>query len=154
MTDSFKLIDEAELSEKAFYKTFDALEEGKAVLAELEVECGPAEWRAGIGESKKYHIASFESTKLSLANLINIPAKEFNKTLFADLCKISETLHSERLFVALSRKSPHLANIMRSLTVYGFEKASMVEQAKFTTNPEIIMLKIDLNQEEDDFVDI
>ena len=141
------------LSEEEFYKTFDALEESKTVLAALEIENGPLEWRLGAKESKKYHLASIESSKVALANLITIPAREYNKALFVDLCKMSETLKADRLYVALSKKAPQLANTVRSLTVYGFEKATPEEQKLFTSCLDITMLKIELTQEVD-YVDL
>ncbi len=147
------LLDEP-LSVEEFYKTFDKIEEGKATLAEMEVENGPAEWRNGKSKgTRKYHLASLESDKVALANLVNIEPRELSKALFVDLSKIAETMHAEHLYIALSRKSPQLANIIRSLTVYGFERVLPKELVGFTSSPGIMMLRFDLTAEED-FVDL
>ena len=117
------------------------------------MEQGPAEWRGPTQSAKRYHLAFLEASKVSLANLINIAAKEFNKSLFADLSKMSETLHAEHLYVALNRKNPQLTNIVRSLTVFGFEGVLPKDKEKFTTSPDIAMMRVDLSQEED-YVDL
>ncbi len=142
-----------ELSEEQFYKTFDKMERAKTVLAEMEVENGPTEWLNGIKQARKYHLASIETSKLALANLITIGAKEFSKSLFADLSKVSESLHAKHLYVALSKLIPQFLNIVRSLRVYGFEKVSNEDRAKFTSSLDVAMLKLDLSSEED-YVDL
>ena len=57
------------------------------------------------------------------------------------------------LYIALSRSTPQLISIVRSILVYGFEKVSAEEQIKFTSNSDIIMFKMELHQDTD-YVDL
>ena len=144
VNEDFPILDEGE-----FYKLFDVLEEGKTTLTTLEVEHGPSEWRDQSKAGRRYHLASIDLYKSSLANLTKIPAKELTKALFEDLCKMSETLNGDYLYIALSRSTPQLISIVRSILVYGFEKVSTEEQIKFTSNADIIMFKMELHQDTD-----
>eukprot|EP00826_Nyctotherus_ovalis_P036854 TRINITY_DN3307_c0_g2_i15.p2 TRINITY_DN3307_c0_g2~~TRINITY_DN3307_c0_g2_i15.p2 ORF type:complete len:207 (+),score=63.67 TRINITY_DN3307_c0_g2_i15:189-809(+) len=141
------------LTDEGFFKLFNVLEKEKTTLNTLEIEHGPSEWRDQTKDPRKYHLAFVEQYKTALADLTKIPAAELTKTLFEDLSTMGETLGGKSLYVALSRNSPQLISIVRSLLVYGFEKVQSEEQMKFTSKSDVIMFKLDLAQDAD-FIDI
>ncbi len=87
------------------------------------------------------------------ADFTEIEAKELNKLLLDDLCKIAERTKSETLYVALSTMDSAIRSIVRNMLVYGFEKTTKEEAEKYMSNPEVLLMKLEVNQE-DDFVDL
>ena len=83
----------------------------------------------------------------------DIDAKELDKLLLDDLCKIAEKTKSETMYVALSTSDLAARPMVRNMLVYGFEKATKEESEKFLTGSEILLMKLDINQE-DDFMDL
>ena len=123
-------------------------------ISELDIEHGLCEWREKDSSPRKYHVGCIEEDKVILADFTEISIKEINKLLLDDLCKIAEKTKSENLYAALSTvPSSSISNVVRNMLVYGFEKATKEETAKLTSNPEIIIMKMEVNQE-DDFVDL
>lgn len=118
----------------------------------MEIQNGLTEWKSQTEGARKYHMAYIEQSKVALANLIDIAPKEFNKTLFTDMSKISDTFKAEKLYVAISATSPNLRSIVRSLTVFGFEKIGKEEISKYTTDKAILLLSFTLTQE-NEYVD-
>lgn len=88
-----------------------------------------------------------------LADLTEITKKDLNKMLLDDFAQIAEKQQIENLYVALSMNEPTLGDIARNLIVYGFEKISKEDSKRYTTNPEVMVMKLEVNQE-DDFVDL
>ncbi len=122
-------------------------------ISELDIEQGLAEWRGKDASPRKYRVGCVEDSKVLLADFTEVSSKELNKLLLDDLCKIAEKTKSETLYVALSAVQPTLSGLVRNMLVYGFEKVGKEEAAKLASNPELLMLKLEVNQE-DDFVDL
>ena len=136
--------------EEAFHSLFDMVDKSDVTKVELRVGQGLPEWRDSTANIKKYTMGFMERSKTMLANLSEVQSKEINKTLLDDIYKIATDLEVEELYVALSLLDPNRDKLVRNLIVYGFERT---DAKKFVTNPEIVMLKIDVNQEYD-FVDL
>ena len=136
--------------EEAFHSLFDMVEELEATKIELHVERGLPEWRDNINCEKKYQMGFLEGSKAMVVNLTEAQSKEINKILLNDLYKIAGDLEAEELYVALSLLDPNKDKTVRNLIVYGFERA---DTKKFATNPEVLILRMEVNQEYD-FVDL
>ena len=136
--------------EVAFHSLFDMVDKSEVTKIELRVGQGLPEWRDSSANTRKYTMGFMEGSKTMLANLSEVQSKEINKTLLDDIYKIATDLEAEELYVALSLSDPNRDKIVRNLIIYGFERTGT---KKFVTNPEIVMLKIDVNQEYD-FVDL
>jgi len=91
-----------------------------------------------------------ERSKISLANLAGVEAKEINKTLLDDIYKIAGDLEAEELFVSVSLTDPMKDKIVRNLVVYGFEKS---DAKRFVSDSSVMVLRMEVNQEVD-FVDL
>ena len=120
------------------------------ILSELDIEHGPAEWREKHGSPKKYSVGFIESSKALLVDLSEITPKDLNKPLLDDLGKIAEKTQSEGLYVAVQAAASAL---VRNMMVYGFEKITKEEARTYTSDSDILLLKMEVNQE-DDFVDL
>ncbi len=143
-------ISSAEQTEEALETIFDKVDEEELTRIELTVEQGLPEWREKTAGPKQYSIGYLEHEKVTLVDFSELPAKEITKTLLEDVYKISGDLQAEELYAAVSMLDPEKDRIIRNLVVYGFEKA---EGKRFTSNPDVVMLRIEVNQE-DDFVDL
>jgi hypothetical protein len=126
------------------------VDKSEVTKIDLHVAQGLPEWRENSTNDKKYQIGFMETSKTMLANLTEAQSKEINKTLLDDIYKVAGDLESEELYVTLSLLDPNKDKIVRNLIVYGFERT---DAKKFVTNPEVIMLRMDVNQEYD-FVDL
>ena len=129
---------------------FDKVDESEISKIELQVEQGLPEWREHANEPKKFQLGLMGRSKSAIADLAEVSGKEINKLLLDDLHKITGDLEAEELFVAISLLDPLKDKTVRNLVVYGFEK---VEAKRFTSNPDVMMLRMEVNQE-DDFVDL
>ena len=114
------------------------------------MEQGLPEWREKPASSQLYRLDYLEGSKVVLADFSDLPSKEITKALLEDVYKVSGDIQAEELYVAVSLMDPQKDRIIRNLVVFGFEK---VEGKKFTSNSEVALLKIEVNQE-DDFVDL
>jgi hypothetical protein len=85
--------------------------------------------------------------------LVDLSKTSISKALLNDLHKLSEEIHAEEVYVAISVKAANCNLAARNLIVYGFEKLSSDEAQRFTTMADYIFLKMDVNQE-DDFVEL
>ena len=139
--------------EEAFYTTFDMVTKEDVSLSELDIEQGLAEWREKDSTPRKYQVGCIKNSKVLLADFTTIESKQINKLLLDDLCKIVEKSQAEDLYIALSALDPKIGAVVRNLVVYGFEKVGKEEAAKHISNPEIMVMKMEVNQE-DDFVDL
>jgi len=101
----------------------------------------------------KYRVGCIQDEKILLVDLTDIYPRDLNKLLLDDLCKIAECTKSENMFIAINLANLSARQIARNLLVYGFEKSSKEECEKFTSNKNILMMKMEINQE-DDFVDL
>eukprot|EP00826_Nyctotherus_ovalis_P001501 TRINITY_DN1023_c0_g2_i15.p1 TRINITY_DN1023_c0_g2~~TRINITY_DN1023_c0_g2_i15.p1 ORF type:complete len:198 (-),score=62.54 TRINITY_DN1023_c0_g2_i15:176-769(-) len=137
-----------EPGDKVFYETFDKVET-KVSLNTLKVESEAAEWKNRGAKPKEYYLASIEMEEVMLADLTKIANEELTKTLFEDLSIMSKTFSSKYLYIAISKGNPQFTRILRNLFVYGFEKVSSEEKAKFTANHDVVMFKLDLLLDED-----
>lgn len=122
-------------------------------ISELGVDQGLAEWREKDATPRRYRLGCIADEETLLADLTEINAREINRPLLDDICKVAEKTRSEGLFVALSLSLPQIGNVVRSLITYGFERLGKEEDAKLTTNSAVILLRLEVNQE-DDFVDL
>lgn len=129
---------------------FDKIEDNDTVKIVLEVEQGLPEWRAEGAEPKRYMMNYAEETKTMIADFSELAVKELNRALLDDAYKIAGDLGAEDMYVAVSLLEPEKDRIVRNLIVYGFEPT---DSTRFTSNPEVLMLHIEVNQE-DDFVDL
>ena len=137
----------------SFFEKFESLEQEKVILAELEVEHGPSEWRKG-HEAHKFHLGYIEAKKIALADLTYVPPIALNKSLLADLSKMADNLKADHLYLALSNRNvKQLASVLRSLIVYGFEKVKNEEVKLFTAKADKLFLRMEISREED-FVDL
>lgn len=143
-------LESGEEQKGAFATVFDKVDESEVTRLELLVEQGLPEWRDKATEPKKYRMGCLEKEKVAVADLSEVPNKEVTKTLLDDLFKISIDLQAEELYVTVSLLDPARDKLIRNLLVYGFEKS---EAERFTSNPDLALLKIEVNQE-DDFVDL
>ena len=141
------------VDEGTFYATFDKLADSNIVLSELGIEQGLAEWRDKSSSPRKYLVGCIEETSLMFADFTEIDSKELNKPLLDDLCKIAEITKSETMYVALSAANPEMGHIVRNLLVYGFEKTTKIEAKNYASDSNILLMKMEVNQE-DDFVDL
>ena len=94
-----------------------------------------------------YFLNYMETSKLIL---IDLTSEFITKFLLDDLYKISSDFGVEKLYVTISLSAQKKNDILRNLLVYGFQRA---KTEKFTTNKDILILKIYVNQEYD-FVDL
>lgn len=124
------------------------VDESEISRIELQVEHGLPEWRES--ESKHYQLEYVKSNKTILADFSELSSKELNKSLLEDVYKLAGDIQAEELYLAISLMNPDKDRIVRNLVVFGFEKT---EAKKITSNAEVVVLKIEVNQE-DDFVDL
>lgn len=80
-------------------------------------------------------------------------ALKINKQLLNDLHTLAEEVSAEEIYIALRLDASNCNSIVRNLLVYGFQKISSQEAERFTTMNDYLLMKMDVNQE-DDFVDI
>jgi hypothetical protein len=139
-------------SREAFFNSFDLLAESDIETLELTIEHGLPEWRLQ-KDPRRYQLAFNERCKQLFADLTTIAGKELGRALLDDVHKLAEDIKAEELYVAISLKDPERAKVVRSLLVYGFEKLESSEAGQLTSNPDVLLLKMEINQE-DDFVDL
>lgn len=94
-----------------------------------------------------------EESKEILIDLTKNNPKEISKSLLDDFSLLAEKLKSDTIYAALSASSASFGVLARNLLVYGFEKTSLEEASKYTSSPDIVLLKKEVDQE-DDFVDL
>ena len=119
---------------------------------ELSVENGLREWRLQ-KEPRKYQLGFSAGWKRAFAELTDMDPKEMGRALLDDFHKLAEDIHADELCLAISLKDPAHMKMARSLLVYGFEKVQPEEAAQITSSPDLLLLKMEINQE-DDFVDL
>lgn len=141
------------VAEEAFFKTFDKVDAGEVKIGELEIAEGNIEWSLKKTGNKKYSVGNVRGKKTVLVDLTEVGAKELNKQLLEDLTNLAGQLDSEELCVALAAKSPAAVPMARSLTIFGFVPDAKAQAALLTSNPDIIIMRMEVNQE-DDFVDL
>ena len=139
-------------SREAFFDSFDLLAETDIDTLELTIEHGPPQWRSH-KEPRRYQLGFSERWKRLFADLTTIAGKELGRALLDDAHKLAEDVKAEELFVAVSLRDPERVKVVRNLLVYGFEKLESAEAAQLTSNPDVMVLKMEINQE-DDFVDL
>ena len=82
--------------------------------------------------------------------LSEINNDKIGKSFLDSVYSVAGYLNAEELYVSVSLEEPKRNRIIRDLMVFGFERTS---RDKYTSNKEIEMLKIEVNQEYD-FVDL
>ena len=70
-----------------------------------------------------------------------------------DLHKLTEEIHAEEIYVAISSASANRNSAIRNLMVYGFEILSCDEAERFSTMTDNLFMKMEVNQEID-FVEL
>ena len=121
-------------------------------MLDLEVEYGLAEWRAKGEAPRRYKLGCLETEKLLLADLTEA-GKEIGRALLDDLCSLTEKTKAETLVIALAAMQPAAGHLVRSLLVFGFEAVSKEEAQRFTSRQDVVLMRMEVNQE-DDFVDL
>lgn len=117
------------------------------------IENGPIQWRS-IGQTpQKYLAGCIEEEKMLLVDLKSASGKDINKLLLEDLLNIAEKKKMECLLVGISQNDQNFHKILRNLLVFGFEKTGENEAKKLTSKTDVVILKMEVNQE-CDFVDL
>eukprot|EP00826_Nyctotherus_ovalis_P020660 TRINITY_DN1650_c0_g1_i29.p3 TRINITY_DN1650_c0_g1~~TRINITY_DN1650_c0_g1_i29.p3 ORF type:complete len:122 (+),score=49.41 TRINITY_DN1650_c0_g1_i29:72-437(+) len=114
---------------------------------------GNIEWSLKKAGNKKYSVGNVSSRRTVLVDLTETGAKELNKQLLEDFTNVAGRLDCEELCVAVAAKSPAAASMARSLTIFGFAADTKAQAALLTSNPDILIMRMEVNQE-DDFVDL
>ena len=108
------------------------------------------DWCLNKLEGKKYELEFLEKEKVVLFDLSEASSENISRKLLDDIYNLSGELKAEELYISVSSLSPKKNSIVRNLLVFGFER---VDDDRFTSNKEIILLKMEVNQEYD-FVDL
>lgn len=145
------MLDVILVSDETFLKTFDKVDTNQVKTGELSVAEGCADWCLKKEGSKKYSVG--QMNKLALIDLTEVTPKDLNKQLLEDLISVAVKLDSEEMCVAIAGKSPTAASMARSMTIFGFTADSKAECQQFTSNPDIVIMRMEVSQE-DDFVDL
>lgn len=122
-------------------------------ISELEIEEGCAEWHLEKSGLRKYSLGYIETQKFAFADLTTVGAKELNRQLLDDLTNVAGRLGSEVLYVAMAAKSPAVVSMARSMTIFGFEAVRKTEAKEYVSSVDVVVMRMELNQE-DDFVDL
>jgi hypothetical protein len=99
---------------------------------------------------KRCSLEYLDNEKIVLVDLSEFAYNEITKQFLNDIYSLAGVLKAEELLVNVSLLSSEKSKIIRNLLVFGFEKTS---EENYTSNTDIAMLRIDVNQEYD-FVDL
>eukprot|EP00830_Metopus_es_P006094 TRINITY_DN157_c0_g3_i1.p3 TRINITY_DN157_c0_g3~~TRINITY_DN157_c0_g3_i1.p3 ORF type:complete len:137 (-),score=30.22 TRINITY_DN157_c0_g3_i1:213-623(-) len=122
-------------------------------MGEIEIDYGKAAWREKDSCERHYTFEVNGANKTMFVDLTEASSKDINKLLLEDLSDIAGKSKSENLCIALSENDPTIPALVRNLLVFGYEKIGKEETAKYTSCKEAILMKLEVNQE-DDFVDL
>lgn len=151
-TSSSKLItnciDESSLETQPLESIFDKVEMTTHVT--LEIEDSGNEWSNKKLTPKHYSVEHLTNEKIVLVDFTELPFSEMTKLLLNDIYSLAGVLGAEELYIGVSLLNEEKNKILRSLLVFGYEK---VIEETFTSNTDVVMLRIDVNQEYD-FVDL
>lgn len=138
------------VSDETFFKTFDKVD-NQVKTGELSVVEGCIDW--SLKKEEKYSVGQMDNKKIVLIDLTEVKPKDLGKQLLDDLINVTVKLDSEEMCVAIARKSPTSASMARSMTIFGFTPDSKTGCQQFTSNPDIVIMRMEVSQE-DDFVDL
>ena len=96
---------------------------------------------------KSYNLQYLKKEK---AVLVDFSSEEVTKSLLTDVYSLAGEIQARELYISVSLMNPNKSSTLKNLLVFGFEKASGEE---FTSNEEVMVLKMEVNQEYD-FVDL
>lgn len=141
-------IDESSLETQPLESIFDNAEMTTHIT--LEIEDSASEWSDKKLTSKRYSLEHLINEKIVLVDFSELAFSEMTKLLLNDIYSLAGVLGAEELYVGVSLLSEEKNKILRNLLVFGYEK---VTEESFTSNTDVVMLRIDVNQEYD-FVDL
>lgn len=144
------ILDENSTSDDSSKTVFDKLPTTKASRLTLEVEEQNTEWRRKKPTPKHYTLEYLENEKTILVDFSELSSAEINKPLLNNIYTLAGHLQAEALLISVSLLDPEKNSIIRNLLVFGFER---VQDEKFTSDDEVTVLRMEVNQE-DDFVDL
>eukprot|EP00826_Nyctotherus_ovalis_P053833 TRINITY_DN7024_c0_g1_i5.p1 TRINITY_DN7024_c0_g1~~TRINITY_DN7024_c0_g1_i5.p1 ORF type:complete len:156 (-),score=48.26 TRINITY_DN7024_c0_g1_i5:337-804(-) len=131
------IVDESSFSGEVAESVFDKVESKVVTLEE--------------GEGLKQHELEYlEKEKIVLVDFSELTAGELTKSLLNNIYSLAGILGAEELYASVSLLSEDKSKILRDLLVFGFEKAG---GESFTSNTDVTMVRVDVNQEYD-FVDL
>ena len=142
------IADYSSLETEALESIFDKIEDERATHVILEERSD--EWHERKVAPKRCNLEYLENEKIALVDLSEFANSDISKQFLNDIYSLAGVLKAEELLVSVSLLSSEKSKIIRKLLVFGFEKTP---EETFTTNTDVAILRIDVNQEYD-FVDL